>query len=133
LHFDHRKNLPTRYLKRGQVMKKLTIEHEKMRIEDEEVKCVMVKGEVKRRNRGACDSSSDSSASSCSESSEENTQSNNYEPEVAVKTKDHKRRVLKGSPSSSKYMNLYKVKCCTKENKLKYKLIKQAVFKYDHY
>lgn len=133
LNFDHHKNLPTRYLKLDQVLKKLTIEHEKIKVEDDEVTCVMVRDEVRRRTRGARDSSSDSSASSCSESSEENKRSNHQEPEVAFRTKDHKRRVLKASPSSSKYMNLYKVKSSTKENKLKYKIIKQAVFKYDHY
>jgi hypothetical protein len=75
-------------------MKKLTIDHEKIRVEDEEVKCVMVRGEVRRRPRGAQDSSSDSSLSSCSESSEDKMQLNHFEPEVVVKTKDHNRRVL---------------------------------------
>ncbi len=94
MHLDPRKDLVTRYLKRGQVLKKLTIEHEKLRVEDEEVKCVIVRGEVRGRNRGSRDTSSDSSRSSCSESSEENQQSNHFLPEIVVKTKDHNRRVL---------------------------------------
>jgi hypothetical protein len=75
-------------------MKKLSIDHEKIRVEDEEIKCIMVRGEVRRRPRKQQDSSSDSSVSSCSESSEDNMQSINFEPEVVVKTKDHNRRVL---------------------------------------
>ena len=75
-------------------MKKLSIDHEKIRVEDEEIKCVMVRGEVRKRPRGAQDSSSDSSVSSCSESSEDNMKSIHFEPEVVVKSKDHNRRVL---------------------------------------